>query len=61
MMSLTILSGTLVLTLAAAAAVLLRMVQYRRAFSSAQPYRCSRKHRLQPHFEGRIDDWSKVR
>jgi hypothetical protein len=38
MMSLTIVSGALVVTLAAAAAVLLRSVQYGRVFS-AQPYR----------------------
>jgi len=60
MMSLAILSGTLVITLAAAAAVL-RRVHYGRASSSVRPYRCSREHRLQPYFERRIQDWRKTR
>ena len=59
MMSLAILSGTLVITLAAAVAVL-RTV-HGRASSSAQPYRGSREHRPQPHFERRIQDWRKAR
>jgi hypothetical protein len=60
MISLVILSGTLVITLAAAAAVL-RMVHSGRAPSRAQPYRGSREHRLQPDFECRIQDRRKAR
>jgi hypothetical protein len=48
MMSLTIVSGALVVTLAAVAAVLLSSVPYGRASSSAQPYRCRRQYRLSP-------------